>query len=94
MLLHMLAHTGSTHGAYERAVAQVASPQTSALEAERIAVYVLAGLCGLLVAGVIACVKAVRRERAERRLLEAQIRERSASAALTALARSITARAA
>lgn len=94
MLLQMLAHTGSTHGAYGHPVSQVAAQQISAPEAERIAVYVLAGLFGLLVAGVIACIKTVRRERAERRLLEAQIRERSASAALTALARSITARAA
>lgn len=80
MHLSMLALTASTHGA-----------SVPPGEAQRIGVYVLAGLFGLLVTGVIACAKEYRRDLAERRVREAEARQQAARQALSALAREMKA---
>lgn len=96
MMLHLLALTGSTHGA--TGVAMSASViQTVGLppeEAQRIGVYVLAGLFGLLVTGVIACIKELRRDLADARLRRARDQQEAARSALNALAKAMQSRAA
>lgn len=60
-------------------------------EQQRIGVYVLAGIVGILVAGVIACAKEWRRDRAEARLRRARDAELAARDALAKLARDMKA---
>ena len=60
-------------------------------EQQRIGVYVLAGLFGLLVTGIIACAKEYRRDRADKRAREAAAQEQAARAALSAIAREMKA---
>ena len=83
MLLQTLALTASTHGA-----------AMSQAETQRIGVYVLAGLTGLLVTGVIACLKELRRDMEDRKLRQAEAKANAARGALSAFARQISARAA
>jgi hypothetical protein len=63
-------------------------------EAQRIGVYMLAGVVGLLVTGVIACANELRRDMADRKLRNAQNLQAAAGAALQALARTMNARSA
>ena len=71
-------------------LAQTASSLPSD-EQERVGVYVLSAIVGLLVAGIIACAKEWRRDRAEAKLRAAQAREQAARDALTKLARDMKA---
>lgn len=82
-MLQMLAFTASTHGA-----------ELSPAETQRIGVYILAGLTGLLVTGLVACAKEFRRDMDDARLRKAQAKEQAARGKLNALAREMHIRAA
>ena len=96
-MLQLLALAGSIHtfsvGAWMHASAieRAGLPQE---EVQRIGVYVLAGLVGLLVTGVIACAGELRRDMADKKLRDAQARQAAAGAALQSLARTMNSRSA
>lgn len=96
-MLHLLALTGSTHGSSIGASLSASAIQSVGLppeESQRIGVYVLAGIVGLLVTGILACAAELRRDLADRKLRNAESQQVAASIALQALARSMHSRAA
>jgi hypothetical protein len=82
-MLQLLALTGSTGASV---IQQAGLPPE---ETQRIGVYVLAGLVGLLTTGIIACSKELRRDLADKKLRRAQDQQEAARTALNALAKSM-----
>jgi hypothetical protein len=60
-------------------------------EQQRIGVYVLAAIFGLLVTGIIACSKELRRDLADKKLRQAREQEAAGRTALNAVAREMKA---